>query len=79
MGLVLNLTLTWVPDESCTTSSKFISVTLEYKAIICAYNVCILIGELLDTVAELKYRTIFISNSDLPNLSNIYWILKKVH
>ena len=35
--------------------------------------------DIIHTVAELKYRTIFISNSDLPNLSNIYWVLKKVH
>ena len=31
------------------------------------------------TVAELKYRTILISNSDLADLSKIYWVLKNLH
>ena len=31
------------------------------------------------TVAELKYRTILISNSDLADLSKIYWVLENLH
>ena len=31
------------------------------------------------TVAELKYHTILISNSDLANLTKIYWVLEILH
>ena len=32
----------------------------------------------IHTVAELKYHTILISNSDLADLSKIYWVLENV-